>query len=140
MSGSGARLTRRVLGLVPDEPDQVLRLRDFRAAHPDAIIGPGRSGTSHPGFPRRTARPSLPGTRCASCSTSSTSCSAADQRAGIRRRHWWHGQPVTIIAGYLDEDDEPEDDEDQADHEAGAAAYRALVWTAPAWCYPLDPA
>ena len=45
MSGSGARLTRRVLGLVPDEPDQVLRLRDFRAAHPDVIIGPGGFGT-----------------------------------------------------------------------------------------------
>jgi len=30
---------------VPDEPDQVLRLRDFRAARPDVIIGPGGFGT-----------------------------------------------------------------------------------------------
>ena len=45
MSGSRARLTRPALGLVPDEPDQVLRLRDFRAAHPDVIIGPGGFGT-----------------------------------------------------------------------------------------------
>jgi hypothetical protein len=41
---SGAGLAR-VLGLVPDEPDQVPRLAAFRAAHPDVIIGPGEFGT-----------------------------------------------------------------------------------------------
>ncbi len=29
------------LRLVPDEPDQVVRLAAFRAAHPDVIILPG---------------------------------------------------------------------------------------------------
>jgi hypothetical protein len=33
------------LGLAPDEPDQVLRLREFRAAYPDVIIGDGGFGT-----------------------------------------------------------------------------------------------
>jgi hypothetical protein len=33
------------LRVVPDEPDQVRRLRNFRAAHPDVIIGPGGFGT-----------------------------------------------------------------------------------------------
>ena len=45
MSGRHAGLTPRLLGLVPDEPDQVPRLRDFRAAYPDVIIGPGGFGT-----------------------------------------------------------------------------------------------
>lgn len=45
MSGDAARLTRPYLSLLPDEPDQVLRLRDFRAAHPEVIIGPGGFGT-----------------------------------------------------------------------------------------------
>ena len=45
MSDSYAGLTRRVLGLVPDEPDQVLRLREFRVAHPGVIIGDGGFGT-----------------------------------------------------------------------------------------------
>jgi len=45
VSGSRARLTRPVLGLVPDEPDQVLRLGEFRAAHPEVIIGSGEFGT-----------------------------------------------------------------------------------------------
>ena len=40
------------LQLVPDEPDQVLRLRDFRAAHPDVIIGPGGFGTWQARMPR----------------------------------------------------------------------------------------
>jgi hypothetical protein len=38
-------LTRLPLGLVPDEPDQVLRLQVFRAAHPGVIIGDGGFGT-----------------------------------------------------------------------------------------------
>ncbi len=33
------------LQLVPDEPDQVLRLARFRAEHPDVIIGAGGFGT-----------------------------------------------------------------------------------------------
>jgi hypothetical protein len=33
------------LGEAPDEPDQVLRLRGFRTAHPDVIIGDGGFGT-----------------------------------------------------------------------------------------------
>jgi hypothetical protein len=45
VSVSRARLTRPVLGLAPDEPDQVLRLREFRAAHPDVSIGSGGFGT-----------------------------------------------------------------------------------------------
>jgi hypothetical protein len=36
---------RAGLGLLPDEPDQVTRLRRFRAAHPNVIIGPGGFGT-----------------------------------------------------------------------------------------------
>jgi hypothetical protein len=52
MNSSGAGLAR-VLGLVPDEPDQVLRLRDFRAAHPDVIIGPGGFGTWQARIPER---------------------------------------------------------------------------------------
>ena len=44
MNSGGAGLAR-AFGLVPDEPDQVLRMRDFRAAHPDVIIGPGGFGT-----------------------------------------------------------------------------------------------
>lgn len=45
MRGRHTGLTPRLLGLIPDEPDQVPRLRDFRAAHPDVIIGPGGFGT-----------------------------------------------------------------------------------------------
>jgi hypothetical protein len=33
------------LGEAPGEPGQVLRLRRFRAAHPDVIIGDGGFGT-----------------------------------------------------------------------------------------------
>jgi hypothetical protein len=45
VKGRHTGLTPRLLGLIPDEPDQILRLRDFRAAHPDVIIGPGGFGT-----------------------------------------------------------------------------------------------
>jgi len=45
MSGGHARPRRAALGLPPDEPDQVPRLREFRAAHPDVIIGSGGFGT-----------------------------------------------------------------------------------------------
>jgi hypothetical protein len=41
VSGHRAWLTPRLLGLALDEPGQILRLRDFRAAHPDVVIGPG---------------------------------------------------------------------------------------------------
>lgn len=36
---------RSALWLMPDEPDQVIRLREFRAAHPEVIIGDGGFGT-----------------------------------------------------------------------------------------------
>ena len=42
MSGSHAAPALR---LVPDEPDQVLRLREFRATHPEVTIGEGEFGT-----------------------------------------------------------------------------------------------
>ncbi len=45
MSAFRARLTGRVLGIAPDEPDQVLRLGRFREEHPDVIIGDGGFGT-----------------------------------------------------------------------------------------------
>ena len=36
---------RSGLRLVPDEPDQVVRLAGFRAAHPGVIVGDGGFGT-----------------------------------------------------------------------------------------------
>ena len=36
---------RPALRLVPDEPDQVPRLQEFRATHPEVIIGEGEFGT-----------------------------------------------------------------------------------------------
>ncbi len=45
MSGDSARPARPVLPMVPDEPDQVFRLQEFRAAHPDVILGKGEFGT-----------------------------------------------------------------------------------------------
>jgi DNA-directed RNA polymerase subunit RPC12/RpoP len=51
--------------------------------------------------------------------------------AGIRRRHWWQGQPAAITAGYADEDDEPEegedDDEDQAADEMRLATPASIA-------------
>ena len=38
-------MSRPALRLALEEPDQVPRLRAFRAAHPDVIIGPGEFGT-----------------------------------------------------------------------------------------------
>lgn len=38
-------IMRPALQGLPDEPDQVPRLRAFRAAHPDVIIGTGDFGT-----------------------------------------------------------------------------------------------
>jgi len=38
--------------MVADEPDQVPRLQEFRAAHPDVIIGPGGFGTWQARIPR----------------------------------------------------------------------------------------
>jgi hypothetical protein len=40
-----AELRRLVLGLAPDEPDQVHRLARFRREHPGVIIGSGEFGT-----------------------------------------------------------------------------------------------
>jgi hypothetical protein len=45
MSGSRTRLSRPSPHVVPDEPDQVLRLARFREAHPDVIIATGEFGT-----------------------------------------------------------------------------------------------
>lgn len=45
VSGSSARLTRPALRMVPDEPDQAFRLREFCTAHPEAIVGRGEFGT-----------------------------------------------------------------------------------------------
>jgi hypothetical protein len=36
---------RPALSIVPDEPDQVIRLARFRLEHPDVIAGPGEFGT-----------------------------------------------------------------------------------------------
>jgi hypothetical protein len=38
-------LARRSLGMVPDEPDQILRLARFRADHPAVVIEAGEFGT-----------------------------------------------------------------------------------------------
>ena len=54
MSGNFARLTRPALRLVPDEPDQVFRLQEFRAAHPDVILGKGEFGTWQARIPHRS--------------------------------------------------------------------------------------
>jgi hypothetical protein len=45
MSAFRARLMASALGIAPDEPDQVLRLGQFREEHPDVIIGDGGFGT-----------------------------------------------------------------------------------------------
>ncbi len=37
-------MSRPVLRLVREEPDQLLRLRAFRTAHPEVIIGDGEFG------------------------------------------------------------------------------------------------
>jgi len=45
MSGFGADLIRRGLACALGEPGQLLRLTQFRAAHPDVIVGDGGFGT-----------------------------------------------------------------------------------------------
>jgi hypothetical protein len=40
------------LGLAPDEPDQVLRLQQFRRDHPEVIIGDGGFGTMQARIPK----------------------------------------------------------------------------------------
>jgi hypothetical protein len=45
MTGSHVGPVRPALRLVPDEPDQVPRLQEFRVAHPEVIIGEGEFGT-----------------------------------------------------------------------------------------------
>ena len=45
MSGSFAKLAGPALCAVLDEPDQILLLQEFRAAHPDVIVGKGEFGT-----------------------------------------------------------------------------------------------
>jgi hypothetical protein len=44
VTGGYAEMSGRALRLVREEPDQVLRLQAFRAAHPDVIIGDGGFG------------------------------------------------------------------------------------------------
>lgn len=44
MTGDHAGMSRSVLRLAREEPDQVLRLQGFRAAHPEVIIGDGGFG------------------------------------------------------------------------------------------------
>ncbi len=45
---------RAALRLVPDEPDQVLRLARFRVCHPDVIIGEGEFGTWQARIPKES--------------------------------------------------------------------------------------
>ncbi len=45
MSGYHAGPMRPALRMARDEPDQVPRLREFRAAHPDVIVEAGEFGT-----------------------------------------------------------------------------------------------
>jgi predicted secreted protein len=44
VTGDYAGMSWRALRLAREEPDQVLRLQAFRAAHPDVIIGDGGFG------------------------------------------------------------------------------------------------
>ena len=44
MTGGYAGMSWRALRLAREEPDQVLRLQAFRAAHPEVIIGDGGFG------------------------------------------------------------------------------------------------
>jgi hypothetical protein len=44
VTGGYAEMSGRALRLVREEPDQVLRLQAFRAAHPEVIIGDGGFG------------------------------------------------------------------------------------------------
>jgi hypothetical protein len=46
------RWSRPALSLVPDEPDQVMRLARFRTEHPAVIIGDGGFGTWQARIPR----------------------------------------------------------------------------------------
>lgn len=45
MTGDHAGMGRTALRLVREEPDQLLRLQAFRAAHPSVIIGDDGFGT-----------------------------------------------------------------------------------------------
>ena len=45
MTGGHAGMSHPTLRLVHEEPDQLLRLQAFRAAHPSVIIGDGGFGT-----------------------------------------------------------------------------------------------
>lgn len=44
-------LDQVVLGIVPDEPDQMLRLARFRRDHPEVVIGDGGFGTMQARIP-----------------------------------------------------------------------------------------
>ena len=51
MTGDYAGMSWRALRLAREEPDQVLRLQAFRAAHPNVIIGDGGFGVWHARVP-----------------------------------------------------------------------------------------
>ena len=51
MTGCYAEMSGRALRLVREEPDQVLRLQAFRAAHPEVIIGDGGFGVRQARIP-----------------------------------------------------------------------------------------
>jgi hypothetical protein len=57
VSGFDVRLVRYGLPGALGEPDQLLRLARFRAAHQEVIIGDGGFGTVQAASPSRTARP-----------------------------------------------------------------------------------
>ena len=75
------------LRLALEEPDQVPRLRKFRAAYPDVIVGAGEFGTWQARIPEPNGRPSPPVALCANSST------ASDELTGQR-----DGQPVASPA------------------------------------------
>ena len=56
MSGFDVRLVRHGLPGALGEPDQLLRLARFRAAHPEVIIGDGGFGTVQARIPRAGRR------------------------------------------------------------------------------------
>ena len=73
MTGSHSRLRRPALWMAPDEPDQVLRLMQFRKEHPDMVIGTDEFGTWQARIPNQTGRLSSTGTGSASSWIGSTS-------------------------------------------------------------------
>ena len=48
---TGTYVNGRLLGLAPEEPDQVIRLQHFRQDHPEVVIGDGGFGTMQARIP-----------------------------------------------------------------------------------------